>query len=105
MGLPIILGKAITGSWLLILTTFISRFSDLPLKGADITRKGRERHEGSDSTVNPYASTSRMHALVITMSVLKGMEISLDEDVKYVVLMAYFIPWNVVFGRFGEGKP
>jgi hypothetical protein len=80
-----ILSTAVKSYWPLVLTTFLSRFSDIPVAGIDL--KGKK-----DPFTKPYANVIRMHVLIFIFAGLHAARIA--QLAVYPVLALYFVPWR-----------
>lgn len=78
------LSTALGSYWPLVLTTFISRFSDFPFQGMDL--------KSGDVIKSPYVNVVRMHILIF---VFAGLHVfNLSQFAIYPVLALYFVPWG-----------
>ncbi|MDX1679208.1 MAG: DUF6498-containing protein [Akkermansiaceae bacterium] len=97
----IMIGAALADYWPLVLATFISRFSDLPLKedkeNADLKSMFKGAGKGGGDMMKPYANVIRMHLLIFVFAGLHGADMA--DLAIYPVLLFYFFPWGVIFGR------
>lgn len=91
-----LLVAALVNYWPMVLATFISRFSDLPLNSKSVAGGGLTN--GGRAFMKPYANVIRMHLLIFVFAGLEGAGMS--DYAIYPVLIFYFFPWGVIFGKF-----
>jgi len=76
--------------WPLVITTFISRWSDFPFN--------REVNlAGGETMMRPYANVVRMHLLIFVFAGLHAAKMS--QYAVYPVLLAYFFPWGAMISQ------
>jgi hypothetical protein len=91
---PEILYVTLRSYWPLILTTFVSRFSEFIRP---------ERFSGKkDPFTKPYANVVRMHLLIFVFAGLHIVKI--DRLAIYPVLAFYFVPWSGIMRRYKSNK-
>ena len=82
-----VLATAWTRYWPIVVTTFISRWSDFPFKRTVSLA-------GGETMMKPYANVVRMHLLIFVFAGLHAAKMS--QYAVYPVLFAYFFPWGAV---------
>ena len=99
------IGTAIALYWPMVLATFISRFSDLPLKDDKTKKKSIFKggaSPGGDAFMKPYSNVIRMHMLIF---VFAGLHAAKMADLAiYPVLLFYFFPWDAIFRKKRTAK-
>jgi len=92
-------GAAISSYWPLVVATFISRFTDLPLKSEKsiFDKDPMKAVKGADPFIKPYANVIRMHLLIFVFAGLHAAKMS--DYAIYPVLLFYFFPWRAFFGK------
>ena len=85
------LSAALGSYWLLVLATFVSRYSDFPFSGLEFGKK-------KDLFKKPYANVIRMHLLIFIFAGLHAAGLA-DLGI-YPVLLFYFVPWGKLRREF-----
>ena len=89
-----LLGAALVAYWPMVVATFLSRYTDLPFKGESLMNK---KGQNGAAFMKPYANVIRMHLLIFVFAGLHAANLS--DLAIYPVLLFYFFPWSVIFGK------
>lgn len=94
-----LLGASLAAYWPMVVATFLSRYTDLPLKGGESPFKGGK---AGGAMMKPYANVIRMHLLIFVFAGLHAANMS--DYAIYPVLLLYFFPWSAFFGKNGKAS-